>query len=120
MPNSAPVFGRKPSRKPWDHGKRESRHARGYGTAWEKLRKVILQRDKHLCQPCKRAGRITVAQAVDHILAKANGGTDDPANLQAICTPCHNAKLAEDQGKRSRTRPTFGADGWPIEEGKNR
>jgi 5-methylcytosine-specific restriction protein A len=103
------------TRRAWDHGGR-SRHERGYGTAWEKLRKVVLQRDRHLCQPCLEAKRFTPANQVDHILAKANGGTDDPANLRAICSPCHTKKTLADQGKQSRKRRTIDLSGWPIEE----
>ena len=88
-----------------------SRHERGYGAAWDKLRKVILARDMHLCQPCKAKGRVTAAQAVDHIKAKASGGTDDPANLRAICNECHRTKSIEDQGGKPRV--AIGIDGWP-------
>lgn len=93
---------------------RESRHTRGYGAAWDRLRKRILIRDKHLCQSCLANGRVTPAQAVDHIRAKAHGGTDDPDNLRAICDPCHKAKTAEDQGKTLRQRVSIGMDGWPL------
>ena len=97
----------------WKHG--SSTTERGYGWAWQKLRKRILQRDKFLCQPClKDHNRVTAAHAVDHIVAKANGGTDDPANLRAICEACHLDKSMADQGKRRRQRPTFGEDGWPV------
>jgi 5-methylcytosine-specific restriction enzyme A len=99
--------------KAWNHDGR-SRHERGYGAAWVKLRKRILERDKYLCQPCRRQQRIVPARQVDHVLPKAKGGTDDPANLQAICDPCHLAKSAEDQGKRLKPRVTTGNDGWPI------
>lgn len=91
---------------------RESRHARGYGTAWDKLRKQILTRDRHLCQPCLAKGRIAPANQVDHIKPKAKGGTDDEANLQSICTPCHDAKTITDEGKRPKQ--AIGSDGWPI------
>lgn len=100
------------TRPSWHHNGK-SRHERGYGTAWTKLRKQILERDRHLCQPCLQQGRATPATQVDHRIAKANGGTDDPDNLRAICGPCHLAKSLADQGKR-RPRPC-GADGWPIE-----
>jgi 5-methylcytosine-specific restriction endonuclease McrA len=55
---------------------------------------------------------------VDHILAKANGGTDDPANLRVVCASCHALKTIHDQGKNPRLhkRRTTGLDGWPIEE----
>jgi hypothetical protein len=46
----------------WQH-ERRSRHARGYGAAWNKARAAALSRDKHLCQPCQRSGRVTQAAA---------------------------------------------------------
>ncbi len=76
-------------RTPWNHGG-ASRHKRGYGAAWDKLRKRILERDKYLCQPCLiERGRPTPATQVDHKQPKAHGGTDDPENLRSICRPCH-------------------------------
>lgn len=89
-----------------------SRHARGYGTAWDKTRKHILERDKYLCQPCLKQQRVKVANQVDHIKPKAKGGTDAEDNLQAICAPCHEAKTLTDQGGRPKV--TIGADGWPT------
>lgn len=71
-----------------------SRHERGYGTSWDKLRPGILRRDCGLCQPCRRRGVIKVGNIVDHIVPKAEGGTDDESNLQTICHPCHVAKTA--------------------------
>lgn len=71
---------------------RGNRHDRGYGTAWVKARDRILTRDAGLCQPCLRAGRVTMARQVDHIVPKSAGGTEDDSNLQAICAPCHKAK----------------------------
>lgn len=70
---------------------------RGYGWDWQQLRKQILKRDEGLCQPCEKRGRFTLARDVDHIVSKANGGTDDPSNLQAICLPCHKAKTAAEK-----------------------
>lgn len=95
---------------------RESRHTRGYGTAWDKLRKTILARDRHLCQPCYHAQpqRITAGRIVDHIKGKAIGGTDDPANLQVICDDCNKAKVAEESGRPLRPKVRIGADGWPC------
>lgn len=76
---------------------RGNRHQRGYGTAWEKQRKRILDRDNGLCQPCMRStGRVTMATEVDHVIPKARGGSDADANLQAICNPCHKAKTAKE------------------------
>lgn len=87
-----------------------SRHERGYGYKWEKLRKRILSRDKYLCQPCLASGRPTPANEVDHIKPKADGGTDDPANLQAICRRCHRAKTINDNDKTrggAQAHPTW-------------
>lgn len=92
---------------------RGSRHERGYGATWSRLRLAILARDLYLCQPCLTAGRPTQATEVDHIKPKAKGGTDDEDNLQAICGGCHKAKTARDSGHRPRAR--VGADGWPID-----
>lgn len=90
-----------------------SRHKRGYGTAWEKLRKRILARDKHLCQPCKRANRIKAGNHVDHIKPKAKGGTDDEGNLEVICHCCHQDKTIRENGGIPRPKHPIGLDGWP-------
>ena len=71
---------------------RGSRHERGYGWEWEKLRAKILDRDEGLCQPCIEKGRTNLADQVDHRTPKSQGGTDDESNLQSICTPCHDEK----------------------------
>lgn len=54
---------------------------------WRKLRMSILERDKFTCQSC---GLITTVLEVDHI--EPNSDNNDPANLQAICRPCHEEK----------------------------
>ena len=74
--------------------KRGNRHERGYGNDWTKLRNVIIRRDAYLCQVCLIVDRLTPAHAVDHIVPKANGGSNDPSNLQSICKPCHTTKTA--------------------------
>lgn len=97
----------------WHHSGK-SRHERGYDSRWVRLRLRILKRDGHLCQPCERAGRTTPATQVDHITAKAQGGTDDPANLQGICRACHEAKtLEEATGRAHKRKVVIGVDGWP-------
>lgn len=98
-----------------------SRHERGYGSHWTKLREVIIARDYGLCQQCKREGRLNPYRkgegfAVDHIIPKAKGGTDDWDNLETLCKEHHDRKTereaAEAQGHK--IRPTIGLDGWPI------
>lgn len=83
----------------WAATSKKSKQARGYGAEWGRLRIIVLKRDKYLCQPCLRLGRVTRATEVDHIVPKHLGGTDDPANLQSICNPCHKAKTARERGK---------------------
>jgi len=34
---------------------------------------------------------------IDHIKALANGGTNDPENLQVLCKECHFEKTREEQ-----------------------
>ncbi|HDR2706480.1 TPA: HNH endonuclease [Enterobacter mori] len=75
----------------------KSRQERGYGRPWEVRRARILQRDKYICQECRRAGIATRASTIDHILAKAHGGTDDDFNLEALCWPCHRTKTARER-----------------------
>ena len=58
-------------------------------------------RDAGLCQPCKAAGRIRAGNEVDHVVPKADGGTDSTANLQCICSACHAVKSAR-EGSRGR------------------
>ena len=82
--------------------RRGSRHQRGYGTAWDKLRKEILKRDAGMCQPCQRRGHVTEANIVDHIVNKASGGTDHPTNLEAICAACHRAKTQVEANHKPR------------------
>ncbi|MGI4856745.1 MAG: HNH endonuclease [Janthinobacterium lividum] len=79
---------------------RGSRHRRGYGAAWIRIRARVLARDNGLCLPCLRAGRIAPARHVDHIRNKREGGTDDESNLQSICIDCHKAKTARESGRR--------------------
>jgi len=84
----------------WEtHQQGKSRHERGYGASWDKLRPMILARDKHLCQKHLREGRPVTATTVDHIKPKAHGGTDEPSNLESLCWPCHRRKTATERLK---------------------
>lgn len=91
-----------------------SRHERGYGYQWEKLRKQVMLRDFYLCQPCREDDRLTPATEVDHITPKVLDGQDDLSNLQAICRECHEAKTKREEDARRNGRVTFDADGWPV------
>lgn len=103
---------------------KESRHKRGYGNDWDKLRKQILERDNYLCRcdNCKGGvKRVTTASEVDHIVSKAKAKLlrwtkaqiDSPDNLQAINKECHKAKTILEQGKQYKEKVEIGVDGWP-------
>ena len=93
-----------------------SRHERGYGAEWDKLRLQVLRRDNGLCQcsHCK-GGQVAVkiATEVHHIKAKADGGTDSMDNLQAINKDCHKREDAANQGRTLKPRLVIGLDGYP-------
>ncbi|HGJ5855658.1 HNH endonuclease [Arsenophonus nasoniae] len=84
----------------WEnHQQGKNRHQRGYGTRWDKLRMQILKRDKYLCQACLKNSLATTAKTVDHIIAKAHGGSDAESNLQSLCWPCHHKKTATERSQ---------------------
>jgi len=80
-----------------------------------------LARDKFICrcEKCRAADRICVATEVDHIVSKAVwkarygtlAGVDDPSNLQAISTACHQLKTVLEKGHQPRMG--FDANGLP-------
>lgn len=70
-------------------------------------------RDNPLCVRCTKAGRVTLATQIDHIVALCNGGLDVDENRQELCSDCHRAKTAEDMGYK--VRPRIGEDGWPVD-----
>jgi 5-methylcytosine-specific restriction endonuclease McrA len=58
--------------------------AAGSSRAWRAVRLAVLERDGYVCHWCGRP-----ADTVDHLLARARGGGDDPANLVAACQTCN-------------------------------
>lgn len=75
---------------------RGSAAARGYGRRWQALRKLVLHE-----QPiCEMPGCGMMATDVDHILAKAKGGTDERGNLRALCHACHSRKTGREDKRR--------------------
>jgi len=96
---------------------RESRHKRGYGVRWDRLRLVVLRRDNGLCQ-CDRckggALQLTIATEVHHIMSKAKGGTEAPSNLMAINHDCHKRITAAEQGRTLRPKVRISESGWPV------
>lgn len=58
---------------------------------WTAIRRHVLARD---VQRCTRCGERRPASELDvhHVIPRALGGTDDPANLTTLCDGCHAAK----------------------------
>lgn len=85
------------------HTKRPSVLGNPYGKGWGTQRKAALRKSNYLCAPCLALGRYAPAVAVDHVVPVAEGGTNDPNNLQGICSACHKTKTTEEQ-QRGRER----------------
>ena len=101
-----------PTRRP---DRRGSAAARGYDETWRRLRAWHLAANP-LCVYCRQAGRLTLAEVVDHI-DPFDGRNDprrlDPGNLQSLCPTCHNgAKQALDKGGGLRG---CAIDGSPLD-----
>jgi 5-methylcytosine-specific restriction protein A len=77
----------------------------GYGStrAWRTLRDRVLRRDP----TCAIGGPgCTVTSTIaDHIVPRAEGGTDDLDNLQGVCAVCSDAKTKQEAARgRARAR----------------
>jgi len=61
---------------------------------WRATRRLVLDRDEHLCQECTRNGFIAVTgRTVDHILPiKSGGSVFGLNNLEVLCDSCHARK----------------------------
>lgn len=58
-----------------------------------RLRYEILRRDGFTCRYCGAKAPDAVLE-VDHVLAVALGGTDEPTNLVTACEPCNSGKAS--------------------------
>lgn len=58
----------------------------------ETEKNYIRERDFHVCRQCGEPAR-----QVDHIIEAADGGTNEPSNLQLLCDSHHNAKTRQSQ-----------------------
>ena len=54
-------------------------------------KQLLVERDGLRCHYCDVVMKYADAQ-IDHIVAKARGGTDAPSNLVLACAMCNNAK----------------------------
>ena len=65
-------------------------------TDWQRVRKVIRERDGHRCMKCgKKIGR-GQDWHIDHIIPISKGGAEwDMNNLELSCAPCNLSKGAK-------------------------
>ena len=79
---------------------RPSAARRGYDRRWQKVRALKLRMDP-LCEGCKRAGRVTPANEVHHVVALADGGERLAMdNLESLCKPCHSRETGRERQGR--------------------
>jgi 5-methylcytosine-specific restriction protein A len=109
MPYSAPrlcshpgctIFA-KHSHKTAYEERRGSSTKRGYGSRWQKRRKIALSSpDGAICVfHWEELGQVVPATTRDHIVPKAKGGSDDDSNLQSACATCNSAKGDRDDAE---------------------
>lgn len=73
-------------------------------TNWASITHHILRRDAHLCYI--QSGDCTQhATEVDHIIPRAEGGSDHPTNLAAVCATCHAFKTKQERLRGIARRP---------------
>lgn len=74
-----------------DEKGRGSSAKRGYGYGWRQIR------EKHLAENpyCEVCGEL--AAEVDHRVRRADGGTDEPENLQSLCKTHHSQKTGRER-----------------------
>lgn len=73
-----------------------------------RLQQACFRRDRWTCQKCGYIGRQRKGDLhADHKHNRATGGTNDLANLETLCTPCHGIKTQAEAlaGRRRGKRP---------------
>lgn len=109
MPSRPPPLKARPRtpRKTWD--RKGTTTERGYGWKHQQMRERVL-REEPLCRMCLALDppRYTPSRIADHIKPRAEGGTDDRENYQALghaddCD-CHARKTAAEAARAQRCR----------------
>jgi len=70
------------------------------GKRWKMVRRLTLERDRGLCQECKRAGVTRAAQQVHHLTPAhlcSYGQFHYLPGLESICTACHGRESARER-----------------------
>lgn len=90
-------------RKPWMPPPVAFEHTSSpfyHTTMWRKCRESYFQRFP-LCAKCKENGEIVQGNVVDHKKPIRLGGAElEEANLQTLCTSCHNRKSGQESKKK--------------------
>lgn len=89
------------------------RDAQTYDSAeYRRNRPIAMRRDKWRCQ-LRYQGCTGTASQCDHIIRPEDGGSNDLANLRAVCKTCHGKRTAE-QGNEARKGKPKNADPAPT------
>ncbi|GEM_PF-3275407 len=80
----------------------------------ERIKDLVWQRDKACCQKCGRTNlrrnkldRYDAGQdlgEIDHRIEAADGGSNEPENLQLLCLPCNRKKAGVSRTRRNEDR----------------
>lgn len=84
--------------------KDSSLYQKGVNYGFANTKAYVLCRDGYVCQHCKGKSKDTRLH-VHHLVYRSNGGSDDEANLLALCETCHrgvhdNSIVLKKIGKR--------------------
>lgn len=71
------------------------------GRRLQQMRETLF-RSNPLCVICQQAGRVALATQRDHKVPLAEGGTDDPDNVQGLCDACHREKTQQEAARGVR------------------
>ena len=74
---------------------------RGRGRPWRRIRERLID-DNPYCQRCGARP----SQIAHHVTPVAEGGSDEPDNLLAVCEPCHEALHEKAEGASAKV-PAF-------------
>lgn len=86
-------MGRKERDNYYRHHRKDKREQQFYNSKeWKKVREVRWQMDNGLCQECIKYNKITLADAVHHIVELKEDWSKrlDIDNLMCVCDRCHN------------------------------
>lgn len=89
--NLIPSGSRCASCQPAQTQQRGTTTARGYGSQWRRISDQVVA-EEGMCIDCGHVGTPDNPLTADHVVAKANGGTDDRDNLVCRCRRHNSAK----------------------------